>query len=176
MARRTTTAYGALGGGATVNANTATATQASSARRSTPSRSGDPAAATTIGLNGTTDQFVLAAGGILINDSGNQAIAIQGGSITAGALNTASTLYLQVGTQNTLTINSPFVNNGATLSSTTGPGPAAPAPVDPRSTGNLTVTFDAAASRKLGRTLGTTGHRSECAPAFIVGMAVSGGR
>ena len=59
----------------------------------------NPAAATTLGLNGTTDQLVLFGGGLLVSNSNNQAIAIQGGSLTAGALNTASTLFVQVGSQ-----------------------------------------------------------------------------
>ena len=69
-----------------------------------------PAETTVIGLNGPLDQLVIASGGVILNTG--VSVAIQGGSITAGAANSPSTLYLNAFSSGTTTFNSPIVNNG----------------------------------------------------------------
>lgn len=69
-----------------------------------------PAAATTIGINGPADVLTIGFGGVILNTA--QAVSIQGGSLTAGAVNTPSTLYLNAFSTGTTTVNTPIVNNG----------------------------------------------------------------
>ena len=89
----------AAGAGAALNQNIGATLQNVVGQTMNSLTFGNPAAGTTLGLNGSLDQLVLASGGLLFSNSANQAIAIQGGSLTAGAVNTASTLYLQAGSR-----------------------------------------------------------------------------
>ena len=148
----------------TDNSNTNASVAGITARTINSLASIGPGAATIIGMNTAADQLVIASGGILLNDSGAKTIAIQGGSLTAGSLNAASTLYLNsfVGTD---TINSPIVNNG------TGPltlvrSGSATLNLTPQA--SVSVPFAASAAATTSLTVpSTTG--------LFVGMAVSGG-
>ncbi|WP_395736536.1 autotransporter-associated beta strand repeat-containing protein [Prosthecobacter sp.] len=107
------TTFTAAGAGQTTNDTIIATTLAATAQTINTLTFTAPAAATVLGMNGPLDQLTLFAGGLLINDSGNKGVSIQGGSLSAGLPNTASTLYLHnYGSTVASVINSPIVNNG----------------------------------------------------------------
>jgi autotransporter-associated beta strand protein len=74
-----------------------------------------PGAATTIGLSTPADILNIGTGDLLINDSGNKGVSIQGGQLTAGGGATGpASLYIFTAA-NTQTIFNQIVNNGSNV-------------------------------------------------------------
>ena len=74
-----------------------------------------PGAATVIALSDPTQTLNIATGGLLVNDSGNKGVTIQGGQLTAGGSAAGPATLTYFSNANTQTFNSQIVNNGSNV-------------------------------------------------------------
>jgi autotransporter-associated beta strand protein len=108
-------AYGALGGGATVNASVGATVQSVLGQTINSVAVRAPGAATTIGMFDQSQVLNIGTGGLLFNDSGAKGVTLQGGQLTAGGAAVAPASLFIYTNSNTQVINSQIVNNGSNV-------------------------------------------------------------